>query len=45
MKLNLVRKKLKWKYEAFEIPEKILKTWSEIGNKGKKEEIKWENKI
>jgi transketolase len=42
--IKLVRKKLKWKYEAFEIPEKILKTWSEIGNKGKKEEIKWEKK-
>ena len=42
--IKLVRKKLKWKYEAFEIPEKILKIWSEIGNKGQKEEIKWEKK-
>ena len=42
--IKLVRKKLKWKYEAFEIPEKILKIWSEIGKKGKKEEIKWEKK-
>ena len=42
--IKLVRKKLKWKYEAFEIPEKILKIWSEIGNKGEKEEIKWKKK-
>ena len=42
--IKLVRKKLKWKYEAFEIPEKILKIWSEIGNKGEKLEIKWEKK-
>ena len=37
----LVRKKLKWNYEPFKIPEKILEEWKKIGNKGNKEEIKW----
>jgi len=37
----LVRKKLKWNYEPFKIPEKILEEWKKIGNKGIKEEIKW----
>ena len=37
----LVRKKLKWNYEPFKIPEKILEEWKKIGNKGAKEEIKW----
>ena len=39
--INLVRKKLKWKHEPFKIPEKILKEWREVGNKGIKEEMKW----
>ena len=39
--IKLVRKKLKWKHEPFEIPQKILKEWKEIGNKGVKEELKW----
>ena len=39
--VDLVRKKLKWKCEPFEIPEKILKKWREIGNRGVEEEIKW----
>ena len=39
--INLVRKKLKWKHEPFKIPEKILKEWREVGNKGLKEEMKW----
>ena len=37
----LVRKKLKWNYEPFKVPEKILEEWKKIGNKGTKEEIKW----
>ena len=37
----LVRKKLKWNYEPFKVPEKILEEWKKIGNKGAKEEIKW----
>ena len=39
--INLVRKKLKWEHEPFKIPEKILKEWREVGNKGIKEEMKW----
>ena len=39
--INLVRKKLKWKHEPFKIPEKILKEWREVGDKGLKEEMKW----
>ncbi len=37
----LVRKKLKWKYEPFEIPKKILDEWRKIGEKGSIEEKKW----
>ena len=39
--VDLVRKKLKWKCEPFEIPEKILQKWREIGNRGIEKEIKW----
>jgi len=39
--IKLVRKKLKWNYEPFEIPQKILKEWKEIGLNGIKEELKW----
>jgi transketolase len=42
--IKLVRKKLKWQYEAFEIPEEILKTWLKIGSEGEKEETKWKIK-
>ena len=31
--IKLVRKKLKWKYKPFEIPERILVAWRDIGNK------------
>ncbi len=31
--IKLVRKKLKWKYKPFEIPENILNEWRAIGNK------------
>jgi len=31
--IKLVRKKLNWKYEPFEVPDKILNAWREIGNK------------
>ena len=40
----LVRKKLKWDHQPFEIPKEILKVWREIGEKGNLEENKW-NKI
>ena len=39
--IKLVRKKLKWNYEPFEIPQKILNEWKEIGLNGIKEELKW----
>ena len=42
--IELVRKKLNWKYKAFEIPKNILKEWRKIGEKGIKIETKW-NKI
>ena len=32
--IKLVRKKLKWKHDPFEIPEKIMNSWREIGKKG-----------
>ncbi len=34
--IRLVRKKLKWKYEPFEIPQKVLDDWRAIGDKASK---------
>ena len=34
--IKLVRKKLKWNYEPFVVPEKILNAWREIGDKASK---------
>ncbi len=42
--IDLVRKKLGWKYKPFEIPKNILNEWNKIGNRGSKIEKKW-NKI
>ena len=42
--IELVRKKLKWKYKPFEIPNDILNEWRKIGSKGVKEEKKWKKK-
>ncbi len=42
--IKLVRKKLKWKYGPFDIPEDIIGAWREIGSKGEKIETEW-NKI
>ena len=39
--IKLVRKKLKWKYEPFEIPKEILNEWKKIGSKGVIQEKKW----
>ena len=39
--IELVRKKLKWKYKPFEIPREILDEWRKIGDKGVKSEKKW----
>ena len=41
--VELVRKKLKWKYGPFEIPKKILNEWREIGKRGNIQEKKWNN--
>jgi len=40
--IELVRKKLKWRSQPFEIPEKILNEWREIGKKGEAIEKNWE---
>ncbi|WP_428079500.1 transketolase [Candidatus Pelagibacter sp.] len=42
--IKLVRKVLKWKYKPFEIPNKLLKEWRAIGNKGQLNQRKW-NKL
>ncbi len=39
--IKLVRKKLKWKYEPFEIPKEIINEWRKVGEKGEVEEKKW----
>ncbi len=39
--IALVRKKLKWNSAPFEIPQKILDEWREIGNKGEQLEKNW----
>ncbi len=43
--IALVRKKLKWKHEPFEIPDEILNSWREVGNKGIELEKDWESKL
>ena len=44
IEVSLIRKKLKWKHEAFKIPDEILNEWREIGNKSSREAEKWEKK-
>ena len=39
--IALVRKKLKWNAEPFEIPQEILDEWKKIGEKGELLEKKW----
>ena len=39
--IRLVRKKLGWNNQPFEIPERILNEWREIGKKGDKLEKEW----
>ena len=43
--ITLVRKKLKWSHEPFEIPKNILSAWREIGNKGVKKKKKWSDNL
>ena len=40
--IALVRKKLKWNSEPFQVPEDILNAWRQIGKKGAKLEEKWQ---
>ncbi len=39
--ISLVRKKLKWNSQPFEVPQEILDEWREIGNKGEQLEKEW----
>lgn len=39
--VQLVRKKLNWKFEPFVIPKEILNEWRKIGEKGILQEKKW----
>ena len=39
--IALVRKRLKWNSEPFEVPQDILDAWREIGKKGVELEAKW----
>ncbi len=39
--IKLTRKKLKWNHSPFNIPDEILNTWREIGNKGSIIENNW----
>ena len=39
--INLVRKKLNWSHQPFEIPEEILKEWRLIGARGEELEKNW----
>ncbi len=43
--VKLVRKKLKWPYSAFEIPDKILKEWRSAGLRGEKDYLSWKAKF
>ena len=43
--IELVRKRLKWKYSPFEIPNEILQEWKKIGDKASSKAKKNSNKI
>ena len=43
--IALVRKKLKWNYKPFEIPQEVLDEWRNIGDKGGLLEKKWQETI
>ena len=42
--IKLVRKKLNWKYKAFEIPKNLLKEWKKVGEKASKKAKKYDLK-
>ncbi len=43
--IALVRKKLKWSNEPFEIPQEVLDEWRKIGNKGELLEKEWQENL
>jgi transketolase len=43
--IKLVRKKLNWKYEPFEIPKNLFDEWKKIGNEASKKAQKYEKKF
>ena len=43
--IALVRKKLKWKNQPFDIPQEILNEWRKIGDRGEILEKKWRETI
>ena len=43
--VKLVRKKLGWKHQPFEIPSDIMNSWREIGLKGEELETKWKKSL
>ena len=43
--IKLVRKKLNWKHDPFQIPIELLNSWREIGNKGEKIEDEWNSAL
>ncbi len=42
--INLVRKKLKWNYESFKIPDNLLNEWKRVGKKAERKAKKHERK-
>jgi len=40
--IELIRKKLNWKFSEFELPKNIIETWKKIGFKGKELREKWD---
>jgi len=43
--IKLVRKKLNWKWQSFEIPKTILEAWRQIGKKGELIEEDWKKNL
>ena len=43
--IKLVRKKLKWPHQPFEIPNEIIQEWRQIGAKGEVLEKEWLNQL
>ena len=43
--IKLVRKKLNWKHDPFQVPVELLNSWREIGNKGEKIEDEWNSAL